>query len=215
MSNDRSTKPKRSNNSTVAAIDKREMILTEAVRLFYELGYEKTSIRDIAKNAGVANSALYYYFTSKQEMLFAIIDRQMDKVFRYLKDLESIENKEEKLRAIIANHVKIILESPIESQVLVWEIRSLEGEYRATEVDKERRYFEIAREIVGDIAKQRNAKIDLDVAVYSFFGVLNWIHLWYKPDGRISPEELPYVICQIILSGLGGCQGEALSSCGK
>ena len=55
--------------------ERKHEILDIAKELFIEKGYENTSIVNILEKVGIAKGTLYYYFTSKEEILDAIIDR--------------------------------------------------------------------------------------------------------------------------------------------
>jgi AcrR family transcriptional regulator len=57
---------------TASADDTRGRILEAALRLFSELGYDKTSLREIAEEVNVTKAALYYYFRSKEDILAAL-----------------------------------------------------------------------------------------------------------------------------------------------
>ena len=57
----------------VQAQERRKQLIDTALKLFAEKGMERTSIKDIATEAGVAQGLLYHYFRSKDELLYAII----------------------------------------------------------------------------------------------------------------------------------------------
>ena len=62
-------------------------ILDTAEELFYAKGYHETQVSDIVKKIGVAQGTFYYYFKSKEEILEALISRQMSKV---LSEMETV-----------------------------------------------------------------------------------------------------------------------------
>ncbi|MCD8225439.1 MAG: TetR/AcrR family transcriptional regulator [Clostridiales bacterium] len=64
---------------TKDARERRDEILDIAQRLFHEKGYTQTSIEDILREIGIARGTLYYHFRSKEEILSAMIDRQIDR----------------------------------------------------------------------------------------------------------------------------------------
>ncbi|MCC8356281.1 MAG: TetR/AcrR family transcriptional regulator [Oscillospiraceae bacterium] len=64
---------------TKDAKERRNEILDIAQRLFHEKGYGQTTIEDILKEAGIAKGTIYYHFKSKEEILSAMIDRQLDR----------------------------------------------------------------------------------------------------------------------------------------
>ena len=58
--------------------DTRDRILETALDLFIERGYDKTSLREIAKRVGVTKAALYYHFSSKEEIIRTIVQPLFD-----------------------------------------------------------------------------------------------------------------------------------------
>lgn len=62
---------RREKPATAKAEETRERIVDAALRLFREKGFDETTMRDIAAEAGVATGAAYYYFRSKEELVMA------------------------------------------------------------------------------------------------------------------------------------------------
>lgn len=181
-------------------------MLTEGIaKLFCEIGYERTSIRDIAKALGVPNSALYYYFQNKQEMLFAVVDDLMERTIRNLEEnSEAFPDGENKLALIIESHIRFYVENPYAGKVLMRDFNCLEGGQRDILKNKELKYINCARKVIGEIVERYGSDIDVNVATFSLFGMLNWIYHWYDPHGRVSPEHLAGSFLKIILTGLEG-----------
>lgn len=89
----------------------RERILTEAARLFYQKGFENTTIDDIQKSAGIARGSIYYHFTSKQEILEAIVDRMAEGILNVLNPLVNGDKSfTEKLYAFFTESLNIKLD---------------------------------------------------------------------------------------------------------
>lgn len=65
---------------TNISIERRNEILQAAEKLFYEKGYDNASVADILKIVGIAKGTLYYYFSSKEEIMNAIIDQTLNKI---------------------------------------------------------------------------------------------------------------------------------------
>lgn len=82
---------------TIARISKDPQIrmaelLDAAQALFYEQGYHQTAISDIVKKIGVAQGTFYYYFKSKEEILGALISRQISKIISEIQDITTSDN---------------------------------------------------------------------------------------------------------------------------
>jgi len=184
---------------------RKEQILLEIAELFYRVGYEKTSIRDISRSLGISKPGLYYHFENKQEMLFDIIYDFMEKILKDLKEnIDLIQSPHEKLLAIIQNHIRFFVKYPAQTKVLIYEVHSLEGNYAERFKIKQIQYITIVKMVLKEIIKDIDAKIDIHVATFCLMGMLNWIVQWYNPEGKVSPESLARDIWIFFLSGLKG-----------
>ncbi|WP_299825648.1 TetR/AcrR family transcriptional regulator [uncultured Pontibacter sp.] len=86
-------------------------ILNEAQKLFRHYGWSKTTMEDIAKAAGKGKSTLYYYYKSKDEIFDAVVSREMEEVFRILKEaVDKVETAENKLRTLCLTKFHILQE---------------------------------------------------------------------------------------------------------
>ncbi len=113
--------------------EKLERLLAVAAEIFAEKGYHHASIRDLSRRAGVSLSGLYYYFSSKEELLFMIQERSLRHVLSKLKEkLEGVERPEERLRVLVLNHIQFFANNPAAMRVLSHEFDALEGDYRRT-----------------------------------------------------------------------------------
>ncbi len=86
--------------------DMRDQILQVALELFTRQGYDKTSLREIAERLEVTKAALYYHFTSKEDMLRALlagIPRAFDELIAWGEGQpRSAESRQEILRRLAA-----------------------------------------------------------------------------------------------------------------
>jgi AcrR family transcriptional regulator len=67
----------------------RKAIVAAAVALFSQKGYDKTSIEDIAKQAGIGKATVYTYFEAKDDIFLTYCDDELDEAFATLKDKTS------------------------------------------------------------------------------------------------------------------------------
>ena len=84
--------------------DTRQRILDTALDLFIERGYDKTSLREIAERVGVTKAALYYHFSSKEDILRTLVAPFFDNMGSLAKALAgrpSIEQWRAGLAAVI------------------------------------------------------------------------------------------------------------------
>jgi AcrR family transcriptional regulator len=93
--------------------ERKAEIMDTAERLFETKGYEETSVNDILQEIGIAKGTFYYYFKSKDEIMDAVIERNIDRQIQGL--ITIVEDKQcnalEKLRRIIYENSKMNLEN--------------------------------------------------------------------------------------------------------
>ncbi|MBA2732039.1 MAG: TetR/AcrR family transcriptional regulator [Acidobacteria bacterium] len=184
---------------------KLEFILRNAARIFAEKGYHSTTMRDISRETQVSLAGLYHYCRSKEELLFLIQDNCFGHVLERLEQrLRETTEPIEKLRLVIENHLSFFAANMAEMKVLSHEADSLAGEMHVHVSGKKQQYTQLVRQILSE-AKQAQGdegqKVDLTVATYALFGMMNWIYNWYDPHGKLSVTELVENITRLFLSG--------------
>ena len=192
---------------------KLEFILRNAARIFAEKGYHSTSMRDISRETQVSLAGLYHYCKSKEELLFLIQDNCFGRVLERLQErLRGTNESIEKLRLVIENHLSFFAANMAEMKVLSHEADSLAGELHARVSGKKQQYTQLVRRILSEVQRAGGRrKIDLTVATYALFGMMNWIYNWYDPRGTLSVAELVENVTRLFFSGfLAGSNDEGL-----
>ena len=159
---------------------------------------------DISRATGVSLAGLYHYCESKEELLFLIQDHCFGRVVeRFEARTKGITDPFEKLRIFIDNHLSFFAANMAEMKVLSHEAESLEGERHKHVSGKKEKYAKLARKILREIQESHDAnpQIDLTVATYALFGMMNWIYNWYNPRGKLSVGELVESVTRLFLNG--------------
>ena len=183
---------------------KLELILRTSARIFAEKSYHSTSMRDISRATGVSLAGLYHYCKSKEELLFLIQDHCFGRVLERLEQgVKGTDDPFEKLRLFIDNHLSFFAANMAEMKVLSHEAESLAGDLHEHVSSKKEKYARLARKILREIQESQPAKarIDLTVATYALFGMMNWIYNWYDPSGKLSVNQLVDNITNLFLRG--------------
>src|SRR5437016_8654816 len=195
----------RNSKSDLTRYDQKlELILRASARIFAEKSYHATSMRDISRATGVSLAGLYHYCKSKEELLFLIQDHCFGRVLERLEQrTNGISDPCKKLRIFIDNHLSFFAANMAEMKVLSHEAESLAGDLHKHVSTKKERYARVARKILREIAEQErtNVRIDLTVATYALFGMMNWIYNWYDPRGKLSVNQLVDNITRLFLGG--------------
>lgn len=183
---------------------KLQHILVHASQIFAERGFEGASIRDISRATGVSLSGLYYYFESKQKLLYLIQHNTFSLIMdRLAARLKEVQEPQARLRILVQNHIEYFLSHPNEMKVASHEDEALEPPFRQEIDDLKRRYYALGREIFDAVAAEGVPPgLNRRVAVLSLFGMTNWVYKWHNP--RIDPdaEELTDAIVGIFLRGV-------------
>src|SRR4249919_58003 len=167
---------------------KLEFILRNAARIFAEKSYHSTTMRDISRATNVSLAGLYHYCKSKEELLFLIQDNCFGRVVERLEErLSNVSDPLTRLQIFIENHLSFFASNMAEMKVLSHEAESLEGDLHAHVSTKKEHYAKLARKILREIKGQSRAgpAIDLTIATYALFGMMNWIYNWYDPHGKL------------------------------
>jgi len=183
---------------------KLEHILRTSARIFAEKSYHSTSMRDISRATGVSLAGLYHYCKSKEELLFLIQDHCFGRVLERLEErIKRNTDPFEKLRIFIDNHLSFFAANMAEMKVLSHEAESLAGDLHKHVSTKKERYAKLARKILREIEEQEqtSARVDLTIATYALFGMMNWIYNWYDPRGKLSVNQLVDNITRLFLAG--------------
>jgi AcrR family transcriptional regulator len=183
---------------------RREEIIETAVDIFYEHGYHKASIRDITEKMGLTKAAIYYHFNNKEEILFNIVD-QATKELLYIFKSSISEHKEpiENLRDLIVNQIMYMNSHRKKVKILVEDKRFLSGELNRLVKNKERTIFYLFRSYVERMQRTGSLRaFDLTTATFGIFGMINWLYHWYRPNRKLSIEELAEHIVNILFHGL-------------
>ena len=193
---------------------KLEFILRTSARIFAEKGYHPTTMRDISRATRVSLAGLYYYCKSKEELLFLIQDNCFGRVLARLEErLRETADPAERLRVVVENHLSFFAANMAEMKVLSHEADALAGELHERVSTKKQQYTRRVRGILAELQAQdmRAAKIDLTVATYALFGMMNWIYNWYDPRGPLSVAELVENVARLFFNGfLTGAPGGEL-----
>jgi len=161
-------------------------------------------MRDLSRESGMSLAGLYYYFESKEKLLYLIQRHTFTTILERLKvRLEEVTDAEMRIRVFIGNHLEYFLANQKAMKVLSHEDEVLKNGYGAEIAAIKREYVRICEELMDDWKRQRGAEFSSRTAALSLFGMMNWIYTWYRPrDG--GAEELAREMGNIFLHGLSG-----------
>jgi AcrR family transcriptional regulator len=169
-----------------------EQILLSATRLFAERGYRAISMDDIAATLEYTKSVIYYYFKSKNEILWQIICRTLEK---YTSDIEAIvsrkEDPETTLRAMVRQHALLVMKHSEWSAIFNKEFSELLPQQRLQLSRMKRNYDGVFWMVYQrGVAAGTFRDLPVHIVIGGMLGMCNWLYTWYSPKGPMSAEEI-------------------------
>ena len=185
-------------------MSKREKVLEVATRLFAAKGFDGTSVRRIAEEAGLSVAGMFHYFPSKEEILHEIMMGFMEEGLRKLTEIcKSNEGPIEKLEEVCRFYAEYYAGHKDQLTILISEGKSLSFEHRKAFLEKQRQYLNAVRSLFRDLAREGLIKkIDCTVLAFLFFGMVHWTFSWYNPKGKVKPTELGRILSEVFLRGI-------------
>jgi AcrR family transcriptional regulator len=178
-------------------------ILGHATEVFYEKGYEGASMRDLARSSGMSLSGLYYYFESKEKLLYLIQKHTFSTIVERLRGrLEEVSDPELRIRVFILNHLEYFLANQKAMKVLSHEAEVLKNGFGAQIAAIKREYYRICVGLLDDFKAAKRLEFSSRMAVLSLFGMMNWIYTWYNPRFDAGAEDLSRAMGDIFLRGI-------------
>lgn len=179
-------------------------ILKASAKIFAEKGFHRTSIREIARATGMSLAGLYYYFRTKEELLFLIHEKCfLTLLQRWEKTVDQQEDVKTRIRRFAENHLGFFLHNMYEMKVMSHEDESLTGELQEKVRLLKRRYVKVLMDLVGELRSRNGDKgMNLRVVTFSLFGMMNWIYTWYHPKRDLALADLIDQMLRIYFFGI-------------
>jgi len=188
-------------------------ILAHATEVFDEKGYEGASMRDLSRATGMSLAGLYYYFDSKEKLLYLIQKHTFTTIVSRLRErLKSVSDPEERVRVCIHNHLEYFLANQKAMKVLSHEDEVLKNHYGTEIAAIKREYYRLCVDLLDEVKEARGLEFSTRTAVLSLFGMMNWIYTWYKPRTDGGAEPLANEMADIFLNGVTGVRSARAKS---
>jgi AcrR family transcriptional regulator len=184
----------------------REQILEASAQIIRQKGYSAASMQDIASAVNLQKASLYYHFSSKQEILVALLDQALDMLIERVSAVLARDIPvDEKLHEAMCVYVGSLAEHADLAAVLLLEHRSLDQEHQQQHIPRRDRFERLWRELIQEGVESGSfAKTDIDMAARALLGVMNWTITWYRPEGSRSSNEISDNFAELFLDGLRG-----------
>jgi len=192
----------------VVETTRRREIEAVASELFHERGYAGTSVRDIARALDIQGASLYAHVASKEEVLWAIVDRTATRFEAAAEAAVDVAGSDPDparlLDGLVRAHVAVVTEDIQRASVFVREWRSLAKERRAAIARRRDAYEGRFREVIAEgVRSGAFAPVDPTTAAAFVLTALNGLVSWYRPNGRLREAAIADAYAGLALGAVG------------
>jgi TetR/AcrR family transcriptional regulator, cholesterol catabolism regulator len=197
-------RPDVSGNGVKKVSRREEQIIAEALKLFSQGGFQETSLQEIADRLGVTRQAFYYYFKSKDDLLWHLVGGLGDQLLVHAEPIaQSDQAPTEKLRRLLESHLHTLLDNS-EAFRIYFSERHLVGKSRDRRLKQgEERYLDLITEVIA--VGQADGSFEAGsprILARLVNGYANSVIRWYRPQGELSSNEVSLLAAQMIVAGL-------------
>ena len=187
--------------------NRKDLIVEQARILFWQKGYDRTSVRAIARACGFEPGNIYNYFPSKEEILYEVLREEVERLHDSVKHLASNTsgNPVEQLRTLIHNSLNVLIGTRLGPRLpFDMEIRQLSPKHRSKVIELRDQYDSVVRSILQNGKRTGDFAEDIDVAFAGFClaSMLLRTRVWYSPEGRLSIFEIADAMLELFVRGI-------------
>lgn len=188
--------------------DQKEHIRRQAARLFAKNGYRGTGVQDLSDAVGLGRGALYHHIGSKERLLFEIVTLHVYEVVEQGRAVLGLEvTAEEKVRRLSQIMMATVAAHLPEWTVFFRDIDALSGPLRREALAIRAAFEDVWVQVVREGVRDGEFR-ELDpVVIKGLLGMHNYSYVWIRPSGRLTPDEIADVFCDVILTGIRRLSG--------
>jgi AcrR family transcriptional regulator len=193
----------------VAYLARREEIVRAAADVFRNRGFEAATLSDVAKTLGTDRASLYYYVGSKEELLQEIVRDSLKAVLEAAETIKrSRSSTPEKIQALIESMVVNYVTNYPHMSVYTEDLGRIarqDSKWSVDVIEQARRYEKLVQSVLakGQRDGSLHSELSVELAALSLFGMINWMHRWYRPTTEFSATEIASTFTQVFLHGCG------------
>ncbi|GAB3691171.1 TetR/AcrR family transcriptional regulator [Corynebacterium nasicanis] len=168
------------------------LIREKATELFFQKGYAGTSLREVAAATGLQIGSLYNHIASKEDLLLQVMGGVIDDlVVEQEAAMRTEGDVVDKLRAVIDCHVRFHAQHAPEVHIGNSNLSALSDEARDKIIEKRNTYERNIQRLVEEAGRDGLASVlDARLHTFSILGMGTHLAGWYRPEGRLSLDEI-------------------------
>lgn len=181
-----------------------ETLLSVAVGVFNERGYDGTSMEHLSRAAGISKSSIYHHVSGKEELLRRAVSRALDGLFAILDEEHArVGRPVDRLEHVVRRMVEVLI-AELPYVTLLLRVRgNTEAERWALE--RRRDFDHRVADLLRAAAEDGDVRGDVEVrlATRLVFGMINSIAEWYRPEtGGAAGREVADAVVRLVFAGL-------------
>lgn len=183
---------------------KNSEIYSKALDLFVKNGFNGTSMSEIAEALGMSKANLYYYCSSKENLLYQIhLDFLNNRFIPILEKAEKLKDPAERI-AYFLREFTLLNTSSRANRILVHEVHRLERNHQNEILEIWRRAYRLVRDSFKELqwAGRINKKFRESFLTFMWVGMVFWVVYWFDYSRQTNAEELAETIVQTFLDSL-------------
>ncbi|GLF96667.1 TetR/AcrR family transcriptional regulator [Streptomyces yaizuensis] len=167
-----------------------ETLLTVAVRVFNERGYDGTSMEHLSQAAGISKSSIYHHVSGKEELLRRAVTRAIDALFAVLQEPGAVEGRAIERTEYVTRRTVEVLMAELPYVTLLLRVRGNTATERWA-MERRREFDQRAADLLKAAAADGELRADVDIrlATRLLFGMVNSLVEWYRPHAGDGQEE--------------------------
>jgi AcrR family transcriptional regulator len=178
--------------------------MNSAAQLYARKGFLGTSLTEIAEACDTSKSLLYHYFQSKEDILYDVMITHVQGVAHVAMGIElTNEAAERKIRILARDLMRFYNGAQAAQKILLNEMHNLPPGRRDLVVMHQRNVLDIVDRLLIQLRPMLHAEpTRRRPIVMMFFGMLNWTHIWFDPNGPASGDDIADLASGMFLRGL-------------
>ncbi|MDB5575108.1 MAG: hypothetical protein JWR80_284 [Bradyrhizobium sp.] len=182
---------------------RRQAIIRAAATAFNRVGFHNTSMDDLATALNTSKPTLYQFFENKQKLLYACHQHAMDhgEAGLALAHRDGT-NGRDKLAIFCRRYMHGVMDD-FGSCAVLTDVDALLGADRAAAIDRRARISAATKQLIEEGLQDGSfTSVDSKLATLFVLSVVNWILVWYRPDGDRTRDEIVEAFIAMIENGL-------------
>ncbi|RLC00022.1 MAG: TetR family transcriptional regulator [Deltaproteobacteria bacterium] len=201
-------------NTTGKTNDKYHRILEAAVNVFAKQGFHRSTISQIAKEAGVADGTIYLYFKNKDDILVQFFSYKAKQVFAlFREEVDKADNSREKLHNLVRRHLEEFQSD--RNMAIVYQTVTHQGSLVSKNLIKDqikemsKMYLDMVSEILEKGQEEGSIRKDLYISLVKRFilgAVDSAINNWLYSGGKYDLVSMTDPLIGLFIRGIGNSE---------